>query len=365
MESKTNLFTQYPLLELKNRVVMAPMTRCSCNYRGEPTKELENYYLDRAENDVGLIVLESAAVNENSAKAYVNGAQLHENMDFHKWSSIINKCQSAGSKIWIQLYHAGRLTVNEITNNKTIAPSAIKCYDGESYWRPKINNQVVHFQTKTPYPIPLEMSEEQIQSTIKDFSSSCKLACDLGFDGIELHGAHGYLLHQFSSKLTNRRTDKYSASGLLFIKELVEKCLKAIDGNAVLSYRISCHMVDNPFIKYDESIFDIMHLVETLDKLGVNVFHSSELKAGKNMLKSDMSLNSAIRSKSNKPIIVCGGITDLEIANELLLEDSVNLIGFGRSLISNPDMIRNFKLQNKFEFSKFDYNIHMQHLKNI
>ena len=355
-----NLFTPFPLLNLKNRSVMAPMTRYGCTEDGSPTEKLANYYIKRAENNLGLIIIESSAINDKDAMGYLNGAQFHSKEHALNWKPIVDKIHHQGAKVWIQLFHAGRLTVKEITKVNVVAPSPIKTFNLKSFWRPEISGEILHFQTQTKYTIPTELSVKEIKKIIKQFAHSCQLAEQTGFDGVELHGAHGYLLHQFCHSETNQRTDAYNAKDFKFIQELVSTCRKATSSKFNLSYRLSLHMVDNSYIRYSQDNMDYGKLIRLLDNEGVDVFHSSEMNAGANLFGAEESLNHIIRKHTNKPIIVCGQIENLEKANFLLNDGRVELIAFGRSLISNPMLVSFFMNDEKFEFQKFSYEQHIE-----
>lgn len=356
-----DLYTPYEKLGLRNRSVMAPMTRYSCNAAGDPSAAMADYYISRAKGGVGLIIVESCAVNDTDAKGYMNGAQFHTDLHRELWAPIVKSVQQSGSKIWLQLFHAGRLTVREICKTSPISASAIDLYDGESYWRPKINNKVCHFQTRTAFERPLEMTHKDIKRIIKDFAASCKLAEEAGFDGVELHGAHGYLLHQFCNGATNARNDEYNASSFMFIEELVKKCREQVSKEFTLAYRLSVHMVDSSYVRYDESELDFGKLVERLESLGIDVFHSSEMKSGSRMMGGTVSLSELIRQYTRKPLITCGRIRSLERANTILKSNKADLIAFGRLLIPNPDLVNGFR-QDGYEAEKFNYEKHIGNL---
>ena len=241
-----------------------------------------------------------------------------------------------------------------------MSASALAPFPSESFWRPKKNNRIVHFQTNTEFQTPKEIDRHQISSILDSFATSCKLAEEAGFDGVELHGAHGYLLHQFSSFETNNRTDDFRADEFQFSKLLLERCRREVSSNFTLAYRISVHMVDNNFVRYDPKNLDLTEFVKVLDSSGVDVFHASELSTRYSVFGGDETLHKIIRLATDKPVIACGRISTLKTANTLLGEDKVDLVAFGRSFICNPDLIKLFESGNEESIIDFDYKAHMQ-----
>ena len=353
-----DVFTPYNPLGLKNRAVMAPMTRYSCTQEGLPTQAMHEYYVKRAEGEVGLIIVESSAINDEDAMGYLGGAQFHKDIHRDAWRPIVADVQKTGAKIWLQLFHAGRLTVKAVSKVEPLAPSEVISYTGASFWRPEKEGKIMHFQTDTPYEQPKAMDKEDIDRVIKQFARSCQLAEEAGFDGVELHGAHGYLLHEFCHGECNVRKDEYEAGEFRFIKELVTACRAAVSADFVLAYRLSIHMVDSNYVRYDKELFDHGKLVEVLDELGIDVFHSSELNAGSKMFGGEEALSALIRKHTDKPLIICGRFRKQSQADKVLKSKHADLIAFGRSLISNPDLISGFRRED-FEFVKFDYEKHI------
>lgn len=353
-----SLLDTFEPFKLKNRSVMAPMTRYECSHSGIPSKELQDYYIRRSENNIGLIIIESAAINDTNSIGYCNGLQFHNKEHLKTWTKVIDQIHQNGSKVFIQLFHPGRLTVSKLTNGRVLAPSAIKTHDAQSFWRPQVNGEIVHFQTKTPYKTPSEITESEINTVIQDFKKASSLAIKAGFDGVEIHGAHGYLIHQFCHKSCNSRIDKYAAESFLFVREIIQSIRNNIPADAILSFRLSQHMVDNSYIRFSEDKYDIRKLVTSIDKLGVDVFHCSEIKANSNLFGTNKSLISLVQSATNKSIIACGEICDIQTANDLLSMEQVELIAFGRLLINNPklmDLLQN----NPRLIIPFDYHTHI------
>ncbi len=346
------LTSPFPLLGLKNRLVMPPMTRCQCDGKGSPTEALGRYYIERAKANVGLIIIESCAVNNSDARGYLNGCQLNQELHTEAWRPIVQAIQAYGAKVWVQIFHAGRLTVKEICETTPLAPSAIKPLGRPSFWSPEVNGELVHFQTQTPYVEPLPMSDTDIERIVLDFQNAARLAADAGFDGVEIHGAHGYLLHEFVSKFANKRDDTFSLdNGIKFCRQVVESCKQVLDPDMVLSYRISTHMIDNNYLGLKDLELEVM--VPTLVGAGVDVFHSSELQAGQPAFRSKHSLGASLRGLTDKPIIGCGNLHSMIDGEDLLATQAYDLAAFGRTLlldkqIPRDDNGRRFSYQEHF-----------------
>jgi 2,4-dienoyl-CoA reductase-like NADH-dependent reductase (Old Yellow Enzyme family) len=353
-----DLFTSFEKLGLRNRSVMAPITRFHSDRLGNPTSELAEYYIRRAKANVGLVIVESCAINSADAMGYLDGMQFHSKAHVNAWRPIVEQIHNAGAKVWIQLFHAGRLTVPEITGGHVFSPSAIKLGEHPSFWRRKIGDQVVNFQTNTPYRLPQEISKESIKTVIKQFTTAAAFAEEAGFDGVEIHGAHGYLIHTFMTKRVNYRSDEYAESDK-FVAELIEGCRRVMKSSTILSFRCSVHMVDNPMIRYSKDDMDFELLVRTLEHNGVDVLHCSQIDSKRPLFGFNKTLHKIVRELTDLPIVVCGGIKSLAEANTLISEDINSLIAFGRNFIPNPGLIDLFKNNRESEILSFDYEKHI------
>ncbi|HSP11671.1 MAG TPA: hypothetical protein VLO29_04015, partial [Salegentibacter sp.] len=203
MSKKQALLETYNLngLELPNRVVMAPMTRSRANNpENKPTEELHGeYYKQRA--SAGLIITEGSQISKR-AVGYVNTPGIYSQEQVEGWKEVNKKVHEANGRIFIQLWHVGRMSHPDFHNGELpLAPSALNPND-KSFTPEGFKDTVT----------PKEMSIEEIKETVRDFKNAAKNAMEANFDGIEIHSSNGYLFHQFFNATSNHRTDEYGGS---------------------------------------------------------------------------------------------------------------------------------------------------------
>src|SRR5690606_2154722 len=207
-------------LTLQNRIVMAPMTRTRANHDHVPTEIMANYYAQRA--SAGLIIAEATGGSPHgSGYARMPGPYTREQR--RNWKQVTKAVHEKGGKIFVQLMHTGRIShvSNMDFGARVLAPSAIRA-PGEIY---------TDAQGMTAYTLPLEMSSTDVERAIEEFVEASLNAREAGFDGVEIHGANGYLIEQFLRKNTNERTDAYGGSienRARFLFEIVERVGKSI-----------------------------------------------------------------------------------------------------------------------------------------
>ena len=309
-------------IELKNAVVMPPM----CMYSSDEESCIKDFHLShytsRAIGNVGLIIVEATAI-EKRGRISNNDLGLYDDSQIQGHEKLNNLCHQFGAKTAIQLAHAGRKSV--CTNSTPIAPSTIKFCDDNGY------------------KIPYEVSLEDINK-IKDlFIQASIRAKDANYDMIELHAAHGYLLCEFLSPLSNQRDDVYGGSlenRTRLILEIAREIKQNVD--LPLIVRISAS-------EWEENGWDIedsIYLCKELEKINVDAIHVS---AGGNIHKPSLvpdikalyQTNYAKQIKQNIsiPVIAVGLITTIDEA-EMLLENSYcDFVAFGRELLRNPNLV--------------------------
>jgi N-ethylmaleimide reductase len=318
-------------IELKNRVVMAPMTRNRA-IGNVPNDLMVEYYRQRS--NAGLIITEGTAPTANGL-GYPRIPGIYSDAQVAGWSKITQAVHEAGSKIFMQLMHTGRVShpLNMELGTRVLAPSAV-ALEGEIY---------TDQQGPQQHPVPDEMTLDEIRAEQQGFVNAAKNALAAGFDGVELHGANGYLIEQFLNPVSNHRTDAYGGSlenRNRFALEVAQLVAEAIGANRV-GIRISPNGVFNGMGMYPEVQEQYELLAKGLATIGVVYVHIADHSSMGAPAVPD-ELKAAIRNAFGGTIIVSGGLS-AESAEQELQAGHGELAAFARLYISNPDLVHRFQ----------------------
>lgn len=332
LQSNTTLFepVTWNGLALNNRIVMAPMTR-SRAIGAVPNELMAVYYSQRA--SAGLIITEGIAPSPN-ALGYSRIPGIFADDQVKGWKKITDAVHGKGGKIFSQLMHTGRIAhpENMPEGSKVVAPSAIQAA-GEM-WTDSSGLQ--------PMAIPEAMETADIDHVVTEFVQAAKNAVEAGFDGVEIHGANGYLLEQFLNPHANARTDEYGgsiANRIRLVLKVVRSVADAI-GKGKTGIRLSPYNTFNDMPGYDEIFDTYQALAKELSKLDILYVHLVELAAVKH--EEGRRLLKEIRADFSNILIINGGYTG-ERAEKALEENQADLIAFGVPFIANPDLPERIK----------------------
>lgn len=334
-----NLFKELKLgkLELKNRILMAPMTRSRSSVPGEvPNALMAKYYGQRA--SAGIIISEATQISKQG-QGYELTPGIHSKEQVEGWKLVTNEVHEKGSKIVLQLWHVGRVSSSKVNGLQPVGPSAISAAETSVYICDQGPNEDVTF---VPVETPKEMTQEDINQAIEEFRVGAQNAIDAGFDMVEVHGANGYLIDQFLRSNSNKRSDSYGGSKearIKFLLEVTQAVVKQVGADKV-GVRLS------PFIKFkdmdDPEILDTIEIAsKKLNELNISYIHLCEADWA-DAPSIPEGFREKLRSNFKKTIIATGNKTP-EQGEELLEGGLVDLIGFGRLFISNPDLPRRIK----------------------
>lgn len=321
-------------LELRNRLVMAPMTRNRADSNGDPNDLMAEYYKQRS--SFGLIITEGTAPSL-IGKAYPGIPGIYQKSHVDGWSKITTAVRQAGGVIFIQLMHSGRISHSRITGLTPMAPSAVQPA-----------GTIFTGNGDDLFLTPKEMSLTDIEEAIKSFRIAALRAIDSGANGVEIHSANGYLLHQFLSSNVNLRKDKFGGSPekrTNFVVEVVKSVIDAI-GPGRTGIRISPSGTFND-ISESETEDTYGPLLKHLEKLNIAYLHVADqpgfdsISFARSNFKGILIANSGYHDKNK-----------IETAIKLIDEDKADLFSFGRLALSNPDLPR--RIREKAEMNPID-----------
>jgi N-ethylmaleimide reductase len=336
MNNTQPLLKEYNLsgLKLKNRIVMAPMTRSRATGEGSiPNELMAEYYAQRA--TAGLIISEGSPISPR-AVGYINTPGIYTKEQIEGWKKTTKAVHEKNGKIFIQLWHVGRMSHPDFHNGELpLSASAIN--PNSKAYTPKGFKDTV---------APKEMTIDEIKSTVKDFGTGAANALKAGFDGAEIHSSNGYLLHQFFSTTSNKRTDEYGGSienraRILF--EVIEEIKKHIPENRIgVRLNPSLHGIFGMTLD-ENTIPTFDYIVNKLNEYDLSYLHLSEpftdvtelvhaepeiAKRYRPIYKGTLMINSAFDQKKGNAFIEAG---------------LADLVAYGKPFISNPDLVKRFE----------------------
>lgn len=327
-----NLFKPYALnntINLNNRILMAPLTRCMADNNLVPTQAMAQYYARRAE--AGLIISEAVIIRPDG-QGYPNTPGLFTQAQIEGWKIVTNAVHKNGGKIFAQLWHTGRVAHpffygNGNADTPVLAPSAIG-----------VEGSVPRMRELT-YKIPKAVTVEEIKTLVVDYGKAAENALKAGFDGVEIHGANGYLIDQFLHHDSNRRNDKYGGSS----ENMVRFPLAVIDEiiSKIGADRTGLRVSPGAYINIngdsqDRAVFD--HLLPALEQRNLAFLHIGIFDDSMEFDYLGGSASSYVRANYNKTLVGVGSYS-AETASSAISDNKFDLIAIGRPFIANPDYV--------------------------
>ncbi|KAL3663434.1 hypothetical protein V7S43_011839 [Phytophthora oleae] len=331
------LFTPLTLgsnLELKNRIVFGPLTRGRANPDRVPSENNEIYYEQRA--GAGLIISEGTAVSEQGY-GWCNVPGCYTDAHVEGWKRVTDRVHKKGGKIFMQMWHMGRQSHSSFNSKgEIVSASALRCETGHTR---DANYNVSKFET------PRALETEEIAGVVEDYRKSAVLAKKAGFDGVELHGANGYLIDQFLQSATNKRTDKYGGSfenRARFLLELVEAVKTVFP-----SYRIGVRLAPNGGfggMGSEDNVEMFTYTIEQLRKHDTGYLAILDGDSDVLRYSGKSRLFTALDAKNSfKGVVIANNNYTRDIAEGAIRTGAADLVGFGRPYIANPDLAERFQ----------------------
>ena len=345
IDIEMKIFNEYQgdKIQLKNRIVMAPMTRTRA-INNVPNELMKEYYSQRAGS--GLIITEGTSPSANGL-GYPRIPGAYSDEQVNGWANIAESVHKEGGKIFVQLMHTGRVSAkaNLPEGAETIAPSAIQL-EGEMFTETGM----------VPHDSPRAMELEDIVKVQEDFVNSAIKLTDNGIDGVELHAANGYLMNQFLNPQSNHRLDVYGGSiknRARFIIETAKQVAYAV-GSEKVGIRLSPYGAYNGMLSdYEELTETFTYLASELKKLNIAYIHIVDQRVAFGAPEFKVDIKRIIKETFEGTVIVGGDINEADKA-EALIDEGFDLVYIGRPFIANPDLMDKLKTGAELTQPNFD-----------
>ena len=327
---KDDIFSPFHLKDfrLKNRLGVAPMTRMSSPGDSIPRQDVFEFLVRRAQNGAALIYTEAIVTDYESAQGYPGQARLVTERQIRAWRPVVEAIRAAGAVSIMQMFHCGRIAWPEVNPaGRIIAPSPLAPRDLNPF-------------TGKPYPVPDEMSQFDIEHVILGFVETARGAVAAGFDGVEIHAAHGYLINEFLSSYSNRRTDLFGgtvANRYRLLHEIIQAVAPVIPDNRFLTVRIS----DWGIVDMEVSLFgtkeEYQEIISLLSQEPIEAISVSTYDFKQKAFGTGQNMAQITREATKLPILICGKIYDRATAEDALGDADIALSA--KSVLLNPNWV--------------------------
>lgn len=366
MQAFPNAFSPYRLgqYNLKNRIVMAPLTRQSAEDDGTPTDEMAAYYARRARGGLAMVITEGTYQNDElGCVGYLNQPGIETDRHIEGWRKTVDAVHAQNVPVVLQLMHAGRVADPRclyggeapVSASDTQSPGWVLYTDSD---REKHDRQVVGHWPKVTFPPARALTREEIYRIADGFAEGAARGMRAGFDGVEIHGANGYLLYQFIDPKQNHRTDEFGGSpenNVRFAKLVCERVRAAIGPDKLILLRLSQDGVDDFTGAWPDGVKYAEAVGRALADAPVDALHWSSFAWSDNRdPNSSEPMPAVLRRASGKPLIVNGGISEGAHAEAVVTSGAGDLCAVGRPLFAHPDWPHIVRSGEPYDWIPFD-----------
>jgi len=311
-------------LKLRNRIVMPPMGTNFATENGDVTERMINYYAERAKGGAGLIIVEITGIDP-TAKCVPNELMADTDERIPGLRRLAKAIKSHGARAALQIHHGGRRNPPDVIRTQPVAPSIVPVLPGALE--------------------PRELSVDEIEYFMKKYVEAAVRAKKAGFDAVELHCAHGYLIDQFLSPLTNRRSDEYGG-GLEGRTRFPVQIVKRMRQKLGPDFPILCRISGNEYVEGGTTLEDAKVTAQKLERAGADIINVSCGVTEKIVTTLPMEfprgffvpLAQGIKSVVNVPVIAVGRINEPRLADQIIKEGKADLVAMGRALLADPEL---------------------------
>lgn len=328
------LFTPLRLgmaLSLSNRLAVAPMTRVSATADGHATQQMADYYEAFAAGGFGLVITEGIYTDKAHAQGYLFQPGLADDAQRDAWRAVVDRVHARGGRIVAQLMHAGALSQGNPYRDTTKGPSAVQ---------PR-GQQMAFYRGEGRYRVPEAMSDDDISVAVDGYAQAARRAQEAGFDGVEVHGANGYLLDQFLTAHTNLRQDRYGGSlenRLRLTVDVVQAVRQATSASFAVGVRISQGKVNDFTHKWEGGEADAARIFRTLGALPIDYLHTTEFEAWRPAFgEHGPSLAALARKHVSVAVLANGSLHDAVQAGGMMAREEADFVSLGRGALTHAD----------------------------
>ncbi|WP_445168717.1 NADH:flavin oxidoreductase [Mycolicibacterium sp. Dal123E01] len=321
-------------VELTNRIALAPMTRVSATADGMPTDQMGAYYKVFADGGFGLLITEGLYIDEQTSQGYLFQPGIANRAQAAAWKPVVEGVHASGAKFFAQLMHAGSQSQGNPHTTTTWGPSAV---------RPK-GEQLAMYRGSGPYRVPETMTVEHIGQVRAAYVAAARLARDAGFDGVEIHGANGYLLDAFLTDYLNTRTDGYGGSVANRVRLAAEVCgdvAAAVGADIAVGIRISQGKVSDNHHRWAGGEDDAAEIFTSLSDTGIDYIHTTEYHALAPAFNNSVKpLAMLAKQYSHLSIIANGHLDDPHDASTIIDSGAADVVALAKPALANRDWPR-------------------------
>ena len=316
---------------LGNRAVVAPMTRISAGPGGLATDEMATYYAEYAQGGFGLVITEGTYIDEAQSQGYVDQPGIANDAQRDSWKRVVDAVHAEGVPIFMQLLHAGALIQHNDYVGEAVAPSAVE----------PVGEMAPHYKGDGKFPIPREITRREMKDIAERFGAAAVRAIDAGFDGVEIHGANGYLADQFLTDYTNARDDEYggpTARRVRYHTEIVAAVKQSLNGRAPFGIRISETKVNDLAHSWADGVDDAKTIFGAVGEAGPSYIHVNAHRGFEPVFGSGKSLARLAREAAPRDvgIVACGKLNDPSLADALLEDGTADAAAIAKGALADP-----------------------------
>lgn len=319
-------------LALANRAMVAPLTRTSATADGCATPEMAEYYAEFARGGWGLVIAEATYIDTAYSQGYFNQPGIANDTQQQSWKPVVEACHKAGTPILLQIFHGGAINQGNHWIDGSISASPVQ----------PLGEQIDRYGGSGPFQTPREITRAEMSQVVQSFAAAARRAVEIGFDGVEVHGANGYLPDQFLTVYTNQRTDEYGGpvhQRIRYHVEIMQAVRDAVKDKPV-GVRISQTKVNDLAYSWPGGVKDAEVIFPALARTGIDYIHVSAHLGAVPVFKQALSLAGLAKKLGGITVIGNGKLHDPALADALIAKGEADFFTVGKGALADQAWAR-------------------------